>query len=165
MRFSEESELMFRRQPECTRLGDRFIYGESLLPGDPWDLPENLVRHAIDPRSRPIHLSEQHHFFYSVFDRRGLLMRMSMDMMLSGRSRHSLYRSHVTDPGGIEYLWVLDALTQFYVPKSGKTKREPQRCIWLWRVPRSACRDGSQPCPAQTGAVRIFIGNSGKAGR
>lgn len=52
MRFSEESELMFRRQPECTRLGDRFIYGESLLPGDPWDLPENLVRHAIDPRSR-----------------------------------------------------------------------------------------------------------------
>lgn len=128
MQFSEESELMFRRQLECTWLGDRFVYGGSLLLGDSWKLLENLVQHAINPRSRLIHLSEQHHFFYSVFDRRGLLlMQMAMDMMLRGRFQHYLYRNHVTDYGGIEYLGFLDALTQFYVPKSGKTKRTPPK--------------------------------------
>lgn len=119
MQFSEENELMFRRQLEGTSLGECFIYGASLLLGESWDLAENLVQHGINPRSRLIHTSREHIFHYSVFDSYGLrLMRLAMDSMLRSSFRHYLYKNGAADSMYDEYLCSLDCLSLFYVPKN-----------------------------------------------
>ena len=119
MQFSEENELMFRRQLEGTSLGECFIYGANMLLGESWDLAENLVQHGINPRSRLIHTSREHIFHYSVFDSYGLrLMRLAMDSMLRSSFRHYLYKNGAADSMYDEYLCSLDCLSLFYVPKN-----------------------------------------------
>lgn len=123
MQFSEESELMFRRQLEGTPLGHRFCYDGSLLLGKSWNLIENLVQHALNPRSRLIHISKDHQFYYSTLDPYGLkIMWMVMDMMLRSRFMHYLYKNSAADFPYPAFLFDLEYLSNFYIPKNRTAK-------------------------------------------
>lgn len=71
LRWSDELDEMFLDHVESSPPGVDRPCGSSLLLGENWDLAENLVIHAINPRSRLIHFTGDNSFYYFTLDDMG----------------------------------------------------------------------------------------------
>jgi hypothetical protein len=122
--WSEESEAMFRSQLEASPIGGSFVYGGDFLIGEGWDLVENLVVHAVNPRTRLIRFSNRECFYYAAFDDNGLAqLRLLLDSDRQAALRSLLYREQICeDYGCSDYLFSLERVAEFYSPPGGRPR-------------------------------------------
>jgi hypothetical protein len=125
MLWSEESEAMFRSQLEASPIGEGFTRGGDILVGEDWALVENLLRHAVNPRSRLIHFSPRQRFYYTIFDDNGLAqLRLLLDDRYRAMLQGLLYREQLChDTGRLDYLFSLERVAEFHRPPNERYER------------------------------------------